>query len=93
MSKTADQRRIDNLRNVCADVYQVVGALSHYANVFCTKDIERALDNLAAAADGRRIPHKDLLPWPKDPRPFVRLERRSHRAKKSVGRRKGAITK
>lgn len=46
-------RQIRALRDVCADAYQMAGAL--HAN-------EKALDNLCAAAEGEPIPHETFLP-------------------------------
>ncbi len=47
------QKRIDVLRAVCAEAYQMAGALG--AN-------KTALDNLFAAAQGKPIPHESFLP-------------------------------
>ena len=43
----------------CAEVYQVVGTMLGTA-----PEIVPVLDNLSASADGRRVPHKTLLPYP-----------------------------
>jgi hypothetical protein len=51
------------LRELCAQVYQVVGALADAAGVFETKQVERVLDNLDAAAAGKPLPHGNLLPF------------------------------
>ena len=45
--------RISTLERVCAEAYQLAGAVG--APV-------KALDNLAAAAEGRPIPHETFLP-------------------------------
>ena len=47
------ERRIAVLEQVCAEAYQLAGAVGAP---------ERALDNLAAAADGKPIPHATFLP-------------------------------
>ena len=49
------ERRISTLEAVCAEAYQLAGAVG--APV-------KALDNLAAAAEGRPIPHETFLPVP-----------------------------
>jgi hypothetical protein len=63
----------DEQRQVCAEAYQIVSSLAHFANVFESMDIEQALDNLSAAASGDPVPHKDLIPWPKDTESFQML--------------------
>src|SRR5690606_29550409 len=68
--------RVEELEIVCAEAYQVVGALASYAGVFCTDDVGRALDNLA---QHKRV-HSDLLPWPKNAAPFLALENTVKRA-------------
>ena len=53
-SRTRDiERRIAILEQVCAEAYQLAGAVDAS---------EKALDNLAAAADGKPIPHATFLP-------------------------------
>ena len=47
------ERRICTLERVCAEAYQLAGTVG--APV-------KALDNLAAAAEGRPIPHETFLP-------------------------------
>lgn len=59
----------DALREICAEAYQVVGHLAHYAGVFDYPDTVRALDNLCAAADGEPIPHESVLPFSASPAP------------------------
>ena len=44
---------IERLRNVCAEGYQVIGAIAHYAGFRDSDDVVRAFDNMIAAA-GRR---------------------------------------
>ena len=56
-------------RIACAEAHQVLGALAHHVGLFDHPDVIRALDNLSAAADGRPVPHTDLLPWPKEALP------------------------
>lgn len=57
---------IDRLRADCAEAYQVVGAgMLGEPCEYTQADVERALDNLSAAANGAPRPHADLLPWPK----------------------------
>ena len=47
------EQRIAILEQVCAEAYQLAGAVGAP---------EKALDNLAAAADGRPVPHATFLP-------------------------------
>ena len=54
-------KRIDELKRVCAELYQVLGCLADYAGVWNHPDVVRAMDNASAA----RLKHKDLLPWPR----------------------------
>jgi hypothetical protein len=56
---------IDELRIDCAEAYLVVGAMGLRKERFTSRDVVRALDNLAAAASGWPRKHKDLVPWPK----------------------------
>jgi hypothetical protein len=53
-------RRIDELKTVCAESYQVVGSLLSDLGLFETDEAERVLDNLAAA----KPVHGNVLPWP-----------------------------
>lgn len=57
-NETAEIKR---LREDCAEAYQVVGALA--GKRFNDADVEKALDNLVAAANGTPRPHDDLLPF------------------------------
>lgn len=57
---------VARLRRDCAEAYQVVGALAlGETQLYSESDIAAALDNLSAAAAGRKRPHENLLPWPK----------------------------
>ena len=47
------EERISVLEQVCAEAYQLAGAVGAP---------ERVLDNLAAAAEGKPIPHQSFLP-------------------------------
>ena len=47
------EQRIADLQHVCAEAYQLAGAVGAP---------EKALDNLAAAANGDPIPHATFLP-------------------------------
>ena len=47
------EQRISALEQVCAEAYQLAGAVGAP---------EKALDNLAAAAEGKPIPHATFLP-------------------------------
>ena len=47
------EQRISVLEQVCAEAYQLAGAVGAP---------EKALDNLAAAAEGKAIPHTTFLP-------------------------------
>lgn len=51
------QSEIDELKNLCAEMYQVVGAIEG-------GDFEKAMDNLAAASNGEELPHETILPFP-----------------------------
>ena len=55
--------RVEELETVCAELYQVIGALAAEAGVYDHPEVTKALDN----ASGCRLVHKDLLPWPKSP--------------------------
>jgi hypothetical protein len=55
---------IERLRRDCAEAYQVLGSISTKPCTHTDRDVERALDNLCAAAEGKPRPHEDLLPWP-----------------------------
>jgi hypothetical protein len=57
--KALGEAELAALRNVCGEVYQVVGALSHAAGQNATA----VLDNLDAACRGKAIPHDTLLPY------------------------------
>jgi len=54
---------IDRLREECAIAYQVVGNLAERAGVFETHAVERVLDNLWAAAEGKPRIHENILPF------------------------------
>lgn len=47
------EQRVSILEQVCAEAYQLAGAVGAP---------EKALDNLAAAAEGQPIPHATFLP-------------------------------
>jgi hypothetical protein len=56
---------VDRLQRDCAEAYQVIGAGMFLDPAEYTQaDVERAMDNLSAAANGDPRPHDDLLPWP-----------------------------
>lgn len=59
------KKRIAELEQVCAELYQVLGIIADHASVTDHPDVQRALDN---AARGRLV-HRNLLPWPKSPLP------------------------
>ena len=61
------KKRLVELERVLGELYQVLGVLADYADVYDHPDVQRALDN---AARGRMI-HRDLLPWPKTPLPML----------------------
>jgi len=52
---------IENLRSLCSEVYQIVGALALVIDRHA--DVTKTLDNLAAAARGVPLPHETLLPF------------------------------
>lgn len=56
-------QRYDALRTLCAELYQVIGVLAEAAGAFDTDAVTRALDNAAAGAEGRELPHATLLPF------------------------------
>lgn len=63
---------VQRLRRDCGEAYQIVGhmlGIDEFVIRFTDDDVERALDNLAAAANGLPRPHDDLLPWPATPTP------------------------
>jgi hypothetical protein len=53
------QARVDELVDMCGQVYQVIGVLAHRSGTFGTDEVERVLDNLSEA---RKV-HADLLPF------------------------------
>ena len=55
------ETEIENLRTLCAEVYQIVGTLAF--NLDQHADVSKVLDNLAAAARGVPSPHETLLPF------------------------------
>lgn len=55
-------RELITLRTLCDEVYLVVGYLTALSGLL-TDEVERALDNLAAAGDGKNLPHKSLIPF------------------------------
>lgn len=58
--RDADKKLIAELQTICAESYQVVGALADAAGVFETSDaVSKALDNLSAA----KLVHEDVLPF------------------------------
>lgn len=57
--------RIAELEEVCAEAYQVVGALALMADVIDTPEVEKVLDNLSEA----RMVHDDVLPFAPKPTP------------------------
>lgn len=56
-------REVRRLRDACAEAYQVVGTLGAAVGVSDAPELEKALDNLAAASRGEPCPHADLLPF------------------------------
>lgn len=59
------QKEIERLRRDCGEAYQIVGALGSADD----PAVDKALDNLHAAAEGRSRPHDDLLPFVSTPDP------------------------
>lgn len=57
------RRRVIDLERLCAEAYQIIGALC------LDESTVPILDNLSAAANGREMPHKSCLPYsgPVDP--------------------------
>ena len=53
------QVRIDELKTICAESYQVVGSLAETAGKFNTLAVEKALDNLSQ----QYLVHTDVLPF------------------------------
>ena len=58
---------VKRLRNLCAEMYQIVGSATYLLGIFDTDDAIKPLDNLSAGAEGEPLPHDDLLPWPSKP--------------------------
>lgn len=58
-------RELMTLRSLCDEVYEVVGCLtaSCLDDFFDMTEVSNVLDNLAAAGNGRALPHKELLPF------------------------------
>jgi hypothetical protein len=65
---------ITRLRLDCAEAYHVVGSLASHLDCLDHPDVVRSLENLAAAAKGKKRPHEDLLPWPNRPLPLPHPE-------------------
>lgn len=59
----AYQKRITELETICAESYQVIGALAGEAIEH--PEVQKALDN----ASQQRLVHQDLLPFPKSELP------------------------
>lgn len=55
----AKRERIDELEEVCAEAYQVVGCLLYDLGDFGSDRAEKILDNLSQM----RMVHDDVLPW------------------------------
>ena len=55
--------RIAEYQDLCAQVYQVVGALADDEDVFGAVETQNVLDNLSAGISNEPFPHKDLLPY------------------------------
>ncbi len=55
------ETEIENLRTLCSEAYQIVGALALVIDKYT--DVTKLLDNLAAAARGVPLPHETLLPF------------------------------
>src|SRR3990167_11002930 len=55
--------RIAEYQDLCAQVYQVVGALADDEDVFGAVETQSVLDNLGAGISNEPFPHKDLLPY------------------------------
>lgn len=51
------------LRQVCADLYQVIGTMSEHCPDPADPAIIKALDNASDAANGDPVRHNDLLPF------------------------------
>lgn len=66
LAKMTTDAELERLRQDCGEAYQVIGAgMLGEPVTYAQADVERALDNLSAAANGEPRPHEDLLPWPK----------------------------
>ena len=53
------ERRVDELEQVCAETYQVVGVLADEAGRFDDDDVIKVLDNLSE----QRLVHEDVIPF------------------------------
>lgn len=53
------QRYIESLESICAETYQVVGALAYHCGMFEDPQTQRVLDNLSQC---RKV-HKTVLPY------------------------------
>lgn len=56
------EAEVERLRRVCAEAYQVIGVLA-VEDLFDHPGVVKMIDNLSFAADGRPIPHDDVLPF------------------------------
>lgn len=75
------RQRVAELETICAESYQVVGALADAAGVFETSDaVSKALDNLSDA----KLVHEDVLPFAVEAR-TVTVKLPEHPGPMSVG--------
>lgn len=58
MNDIANQ--LEELKDVCAEAYQVVGSLASDLGVFNHSKVQKVLDNLSL----EKLSHHDVLPWP-----------------------------
>lgn len=61
---------VDELKNICAESYQVVGYLAYRSGVFDELRVIKALDNLSS----QEMLHKDVLPFSLDEGIMVNFE-------------------
>lgn len=64
------EQTVDELKNICAESYQVVGYLAYRSGVFDELHVIKALDNLSS----QEMLHKDVLPFSLDEGILVNFE-------------------
>ncbi|WP_017903581.1 hypothetical protein [Pseudomonas asplenii] len=82
MAEAYDQLKVENeaLRAMAGEIYQVLGSLDAPEN---------ALDQVSAAANGLRLPHKTVLPFLPDEHEALRKDAERYRGVRRAANRQG----